>query len=121
MQLQEVVDDIHYHANQISESVVVCPTDISQALFGIVQSLTALHKAINERNSDSELQVAADWCDEQGFDKAAQRLRGVLVCNDCATTVDVKQTICPFSEDVHGETVRVDLCDDCHRNRRMDV
>lgn len=42
-------------------------------------------------------------------------------CDDCGTTEEVKETTCPYAEEINNETVEVALCDNCYHERCMDI
>lgn len=45
-----------------------------------------------------------------------------LVCDDCGRQgPDVRETICPYCEEIYGEIVECRLCGDCYRDRRDDI
>jgi len=44
-----------------------------------------------------------------------------LKCEDCGTTVGVTTGNCPYAEDIDGVEEKVDLCEDCYVERRMDI
>jgi len=50
-----------------------------------------------------------------------QKTKKPIICDDCGTDKDVKQTICPFQDDVYGKRVKVKLCDKCYHERCMDI
>ena len=43
-----------------------------------------------------------------------------LTCDDCGCK-GAKRTICPYTEEIHGKEVEVDLCDHCYHERCMDI
>ena len=46
----------------------------------------------------------------------------MLKCDDCGEEKeDVKDTFCPYQEDVCDNNVEVKLCDDCYHERCMDI
>jgi len=49
----------------------------------------------------------------------------MMVCEDCGTEGDednrVNETVCPFAEEIHGETVEVTLCARCEEKRAGDI
>ena len=45
-------------------------------------------------------------------------IENVLTCDDCKeTALDVKETTCPYAEDIHAERIDVKLCDNCYELR----
>ena len=49
-------------------------------------------------------------------------LQDCLVCADCKQAkMDVKQTTCPYAEDVHGVVVDVKLCNHCYSERCQNI
>ena len=45
-----------------------------------------------------------------------------LTCDDChQQKEDVKETICPYNEDVNNEIVPAILCEDCYYERAADI
>ena len=45
-----------------------------------------------------------------------------LVCQDCGSSEDdVKETSCPFMEDVYNRLVEIIVCDLCYRERLYDI
>ncbi len=45
-----------------------------------------------------------------------------LVCDDCKQSKpDVKETFCPYSEEINDEKVPVTLCDNCYYERCMAI
>ena len=45
-----------------------------------------------------------------------------MVCEDCEEDKeDAVDTICPYNEDVHGQSIEVKLCTDCYNNRCWDI
>lgn len=43
-------------------------------------------------------------------------------CDDCGKEkVDVKETICPYAEEINGKEITCTLCDDCYHERCMDI
>lgn len=45
-----------------------------------------------------------------------------LICEDCGKCDDtVRDTICPFAEEIHGESIDVVLCDECYHERFLDI
>jgi len=45
-----------------------------------------------------------------------------MICDDCKKEKeDVKDTTCPYSEDIYDEMIGVKLCDDCYHERAMDI
>lgn len=44
-------------------------------------------------------------------------------CEDCKQLKeDVKITNCPYAEDVHNDpNVKIQVCDDCYKERVMDI
>ena len=49
-------------------------------------------------------------------------LNDLLCCDDCGKSNDsVEETTCPFSEEIHNETIECKLCADCYHERCMDI
>jgi hypothetical protein len=45
-----------------------------------------------------------------------------LKCEDCEEVrEDVKETLCPFVQEIHDEDVPATLCEDCYHERCMDT
>ena len=45
-----------------------------------------------------------------------------MKCDDCyEEKEDVKETICPFAEDIYNKSIACKLCDDCYHERCMDI
>lgn len=45
-----------------------------------------------------------------------------LQCDDCEQfKEDVRETTCPFAEEINGEIVHCQLCDDCYSERCMEI
>lgn len=45
-----------------------------------------------------------------------------LKCDDCPCTDEsVKQTTCPYADEIRGEEIPVVLCDECYHQRCMDI
>ena len=69
-----------------------------------------------------------DSIDEQGRKVGASPILGhlysdkkELTCDDCKTTDGVKETICPYIEDILEKRVKAVLCGDCEHERAMDI
>ena len=44
-----------------------------------------------------------------------------LVCEDCGTEEDVKETVCPFKAEIYNEEVPATLCKECAYQRFLDT
>lgn len=44
-----------------------------------------------------------------------------LVCEDCGTTENVEETICPFSFEIRNEEIPATLCKECEHQRFLDT
>ena len=44
-----------------------------------------------------------------------------LVCQDCGTTEGVRETTCPFAEEVNNRIIDITICDKCYHERCMDI
>jgi hypothetical protein len=45
-----------------------------------------------------------------------------MKCEDCGKEKpDVKETICPYAEEICEEKIPATLCDDCYGERLMDI
>lgn len=49
-----------------------------------------------------------------------------LTCEDCGiyasdTEDEVKNTTCPYAEEIHGRQVPITVCDSCYRERSYDI
>lgn len=44
-----------------------------------------------------------------------------LKCEDCGTTDNVTETVCPFAQDVHNKEIPAVLCDKCCSERAADI
>lgn len=48
-----------------------------------------------------------------------------LYCDDCGVSQtkneSVRETTCPFAEEISGREVQVTLCDDCYKERLWDI
>ena len=43
-------------------------------------------------------------------------------CDDCGKIhKDVKRVNCPYAEEIHNTKIKVNLCDDCYRERANDI
>jgi len=46
----------------------------------------------------------------------------MMKCDDCEKEKeDVKETTCPFAEEINYSTINCLLCDDCYHERCMDI
>ena len=50
---------------------------------------------------------------------------GTPKCDDCGVVrsedVDVRQTFCPYAQEINNSEVEVMLCDNCYHERCMDI
>lgn len=53
--------------------------------------------------------------------RSKQYLDQSVVCADCGTKENVKETFCPYSEEINNRKVEVSLCDKCYRERMWDI
>lgn len=44
-----------------------------------------------------------------------------ITCQDCGTTKDVDEVICPFAHEIYGEENLALLCPNCYHERCMDI
>lgn len=45
-----------------------------------------------------------------------------MICEDCKKEKpDVKETTCPYAEDIHGTVQEATLCNECYYQRCMDI
>ena len=45
-----------------------------------------------------------------------------LKCGDCGAVGEtVKDTTCPYAEEIHDEVVDITVCSDCYYQRLMDI
>jgi hypothetical protein len=45
-----------------------------------------------------------------------------MKCEDCGKeSSDVKETVCPYAEEIYSEKIPAILCDDCYLERCLDV
>lgn len=43
-------------------------------------------------------------------------------CDDCGKNKeDVKETTCPYTEEINDSIIECNLCDDCYHERCMDI
>jgi hypothetical protein len=55
------------------------------------------------------------------FKKDAENLV-LLTCQDCGiTSGDVRETNCPYAEEINGAYVEIIVCPDCESERAMDI
>jgi hypothetical protein len=46
----------------------------------------------------------------------------MLECQDChKEKPDVKETFCPFAQEVHHEDIEIIVCDNCYQERVWDI
>lgn len=43
-----------------------------------------------------------------------------IACDDCGKPT-ANETTCPYSEDINGVIIECNLCEDCYRERAMDI
>lgn len=53
--------------------------------------------------------------------KKAIKKKLALKCDDCGTTENVQETICPYAQEIHDEIIDMNLCDDCLEQRAGDI
>ena len=44
-----------------------------------------------------------------------------LICQDCGTDNNVRETTCPYAEEISNREVQIIVCDDCYRERVWDI
>lgn len=45
-----------------------------------------------------------------------------MICDDCGEDKeDVKETACPYAEEIDDNIIECNLCDDCYHERCMDI
>lgn len=45
----------------------------------------------------------------------------VLVCDDCGTKEGVRETTCPYASEIGNKEIEITVCDNCYRERAMDI
>lgn len=44
------------------------------------------------------------------------------ICEDCGSeSEDVEERLCPFAEEIEGIEIYVTICDNCYRNRILEI
>jgi len=45
-----------------------------------------------------------------------------MICDDCKKERDdVRDTFCPYADEIAGEKIAMKLCNDCYQERSMDI